>query len=93
MLLRRVEALPLKDRQVIVRELQHDQSHRGAVLIRERDVAPTAVGELIAHQLIANARIPALPMLTAGLIHRLHRVVMAVVEVRISRKAARLMQL
>src|SRR5687768_16567611 len=70
-----VMRLPLKDRQVVVRHLQDEASHRGAVL-GANGVAPTSVFLLVSEERVANGGVPLLPVRPAGVPHGLHGVVM-----------------
>ena len=74
---------PLKDRQVVVGDLEDDERHGRTVFIADA-VGPEACGRLAAEQLVADGRVPLRPIVSAPQPHRLGGVVMTVVIVAVS---------
>src|SRR5262249_55915474 len=74
---KRLDALLLQDRQVIVRHLQDDARH-GRPVVGADGIEPAAVGAAAAEQFVADRRIPLGPVTAARCPHYLHGVVVAV---------------
>jgi len=79
--------LSLEDREIALRHLKDDQSHRRSICIANLLVGPRAVRVLLCEEFLADRRPPGLPALATREVHRLDRVVVPVEIVRLREPA------
>lgn len=80
--------LSLEDREIALRHLKDDQSHRRSICIANLLVGPRAVRVLLCEEFLTDRRPPGLPALATREVHRLDRVVVPV-EIVCLREPAR----